>query len=175
MLASKDQVKSILANIKIRCYDEKNRAYPSYGASGVSVCPEWHERGKFAQWYRENEYDCGEPLSVDKDILGGMVYSPETCLLIPSKLNFAYPKKKRNGGHTTGVQKRGLRFEVKVRNPFTSHNEYIGTFDTKSLAEAEYGRVKRMYFIRLLSTYEGRIPSHVYDAIFKSIESFDFS
>jgi hypothetical protein len=67
-----------------RCYSERNESYPTYGGRGVSVCEDWLHYQEFAKWYHANHV---EGWSMDKDALGGMIYSPETCIYVPEQVN----------------------------------------------------------------------------------------
>lgn len=76
-------------HLKSRC-DKKSNSF-----NGSNLCEEWKCFQNFAAWYEEqskwntNNYK----LELDKDILCNIfhletkIYSPETCLLIPSDLN----------------------------------------------------------------------------------------
>ncbi|AMR57734.1 hypothetical protein vB_PsyM_KIL4_0001 [Pseudomonas phage vB_PsyM_KIL4] len=72
------------ATMMSRCYNPKCLAYPDYGGRGVSVCTDWHDFQKFAQWYSENNT---EGWVMDKDLHGGLVYSPETVVFVPDQIN----------------------------------------------------------------------------------------
>ena len=39
-----------------RCYNEKSVAYKDYGAKGICVCKEWHDREVFRKWCKDNGY-----------------------------------------------------------------------------------------------------------------------
>lgn len=39
-----------------RCYNENSVMYPTYGAVGIKVCDEWHDREVFRKWCEENGY-----------------------------------------------------------------------------------------------------------------------
>lgn len=71
-----------------RCYNINNPAYKMYGAKGVTVCDAWHDPNVFTKWYIENYVD---GWALDKDLLSSdnKIYSPETCCLMPSKVNTA--------------------------------------------------------------------------------------
>lgn len=61
-----------------RCYNPKSIAFKSYGAKGIKVCEEWHDRDNFRKWCNENGYTKGLRLNrIDstKD------YCPENCVL----------------------------------------------------------------------------------------------
>lgn len=67
-------------------------AIPSVDKS--TCCEEWKYRYNFQQWYFEQKVykdSSGKTLPLDKDILfgGNLIYSPETCALVPQYLNAA--------------------------------------------------------------------------------------
>jgi hypothetical protein len=80
-----------------RCYDEKRQnTNPSY--IDCTVCEEWHNFQNFGEWYDQNYYEVdGERMNLDKDILikGNRIYSPETCVFVPARINVIFTK---NGG-----------------------------------------------------------------------------
>lgn len=61
-----------------RCYNEKSVAYKDYGAKGIIVCKEWHDRETFKQWCKENGYQKGLRL---ERINGSGNYEPSNCKL----------------------------------------------------------------------------------------------
>lgn len=74
-----------------RCYSKTNKRYHNYGGKGVFVCKRWHY---FANFKRDIEklpfyqqWKQGLKYELDKDVKGGMVYSPETCVFIPHDKN----------------------------------------------------------------------------------------
>ncbi|AUR97612.1 hypothetical protein NVP1242O_53 [Vibrio phage 1.242.O._10N.261.54.B2] len=70
-----------------RCYDPLvHKTHPTY--TDCSVCEEWQDFQKFAEWFCDNAFDGCE---LDKDILiaGNKVYSPENCTLVTRKENIA--------------------------------------------------------------------------------------
>ena len=72
-------------HILCRCYSNKEKSYKD-----TLVCDEWHNLQNFGKWHKENYI---EGYEIDKDILCNIqhleqkIYSPETCLIIPSELN----------------------------------------------------------------------------------------
>ena len=75
-----------------RCYSkrykEKKNSY-----EGMTVCKEWLNYQNFSKWYDENYYEVeGERVELDKDILirGNKIYSPDTCVFVPSSINKAF-------------------------------------------------------------------------------------
>ena len=74
-----------------RCYDLKTQIKtPSY--TGCHVCIEWHNFQNYAKWYTENSVNNWE---VDKDLLikGNKIYSSNTCIFVPRKLNLLFKNK----------------------------------------------------------------------------------
>lgn len=59
-----------------RCYNEKYVAYKNYGAKGITVCPEWHDKEVFRKWCLDNGWNKNLRLN-RKD--GGKGYFPENC------------------------------------------------------------------------------------------------
>lgn len=78
-----------------RCYNTKNKNYRFYGAKGVTVCKEWRNNlASFVKFGIEKGWK--EGLVIDKDIMckklgiEPKIYSPETVIFIPNKVNISY-------------------------------------------------------------------------------------
>lgn len=87
-VTSKNNVKNktydIWCKIIKRCYCKTDKNYRSYGAKGIKVSEEWHCFQNFADWYENNKK---QEHDLDKDILGGDIYSKEKCIFIHRKIN----------------------------------------------------------------------------------------
>ena len=73
-----------------RCYGDKYKDVHSAYYDKCIVCEEWHNFQNFAEWYTQNFYQVGtERMHLDKDILvkGNKFYSPDTCLIVPQRIN----------------------------------------------------------------------------------------
>ena len=85
-------------NLLARCYSDKQRKlHPAY--EGCTVCDEWLNFQVFSEWCNENYYAIdNERVHIDKDILfkGNTLYSPETCLFVPQRINMIFMKKSKN-------------------------------------------------------------------------------
>lgn len=76
-----------------RCYDLKSlMRMPSY--LNCSVCEEWHNFQNFAAWCIDQKGFNNSGWCLDKDLLStkDKVYSPNTCVFIPNKLNTLFTK-----------------------------------------------------------------------------------
>jgi hypothetical protein len=96
------KLKSIYFNMMQRCYKEYATKYEYYGGRGVTVCEKWQTFDGFidtvdtVEGWDEGKFLRGE-LQLDKDtkIKGNKIYSPETCIFIPSRLNKLAANKQR--------------------------------------------------------------------------------
>lgn len=62
------------------CFNPHHRHYKDYGGRGITVCPEWYDKGTgfitFKKWSLENGYN--ETLSIDRIDVNGN-YEPNNC------------------------------------------------------------------------------------------------
>ena len=141
-----------------RCYNPINKYYEIYGGAGVSVCTRWFNFSNFLEDLRKMEnYDklmAGEKYQLDKDMLQPnttcKVYSPDTCLLVPSYVNTAeiYRRNidnkevKYNGVYDTGcLGNRGYIARIFLNNK----NQNLGTYDDAKAAAAVRDEIAWMY------------------------------
>jgi len=115
-----------------RCYSDKIKLN---NYDNTKVCDGWHNYQVFAKWCDDNYDDYGEDdIALDKDLLGdGDLYSPDTCIFIPRKLNnFLGKCKKTNKSGYTGVSKHtDGKFQANVRDVKTGKVKYLGLFYDK--------------------------------------------
>ena len=55
-MASLDTIGGLHYEMMRRCYNENSVIYTTYGAVGIKVCKEWHDREVFWKWCKENGY-----------------------------------------------------------------------------------------------------------------------
>lgn len=90
-----------------RCYSNKYQSKnPTY--VGCTVCNEWLYFSKFKAWMETQDWE-GKQLDKDFLIPGNTVYSPETCLFIPQRLNVFFSK-----GKVDNLISKGITFSEKV-------------------------------------------------------------
>ena len=84
-----------------RCYEKSYKENkPTY--RNCEVCEEWHCYQNFAEWFKNNYYEIeNEKINLDKDILnkGNKIYSPETCIFVPSRINNLFTKTNAKRGN----------------------------------------------------------------------------
>ena len=78
-----------------RCYDPKlHEKYSTY--KDCEVEDKWLNFQHMAEWIEENYYEVpGETMCLDKDILykGNKIYSRETCIFVPERINLLFVKR----------------------------------------------------------------------------------
>ena len=141
------------------------------GYLGCSMVTEWYNFQNFAKWYYENSYDInGENLHIDKDLLyfNNRVYGPDTCILIPERINYLIIRHApQRGKYPIGVREHRncSRFEARCM----THNgkESIGFFDTPEEAFLAYKKRKEEFIKEVANEYKGKIPDKVYQALLR--------
>lgn len=76
-MASLNNIGGLHYEMMRRCYNEKSVAFKDYGAKGIVVCEEWHDRDIFRKWCIENGYIKGMRLE-RVDCSKG--YEPSNCI-----------------------------------------------------------------------------------------------
>jgi hypothetical protein len=165
------QYKTWLAMLE-RCYENKTKEkLPSY--AGCYVCEEWHNFQIFSKWYDENYYEIdGQRMELDKDILvkGNKVYSPETCVFVPHRINSLFTKSNSiRGDLPIGVHwhKRDEKYVAKCQ--CGDKRKHLGYHDTPEKAFNAYKIFKENYIKQIAEEYKDRIPNKLYDAMKKYI------
>ncbi|ALM62103.1 HNH endonuclease [Vibrio phage qdvp001] len=131
-----------------RCYEKENETFRSYWSKGVEVCEEWLNFQVFSQWYYDQlEYLPEGKYDVDKDLFGdGKLYSPETCVLLPSKLNHYITNRKTCN---VGYVKKGKN-KITTTVSLLGRQIFIGDFEDQGNAN-KYYTVCRNYIDKTLS------------------------
>lgn len=157
-----------------RCYDpyELNKR-PTY--IDCYVCELWHCFQNFAKWYEEEIYECnGERMEVDKDILikDNKIYSPETCMIVPQRINDLFTKcNKSRGKYPIGVSfhKVANKFCANCNTKDKGQNKknWLGLYESVEDAFAVYKQFKENYIKQIANEYKDLIPQKLYDALYK--------
>lgn len=147
-----------------RCYDESyQKRFPTY--IGCTVCDEWKYLSNFKQWYESHIQENYHEYQLDKDLLipGNKVYSPDTCVLIPSEINCLIIKSDSiRGQYPIGVSfdKHNRKFksycntyDVNTRKTFKKTIGYFNDPMSASDAYVEYKRQVIENYIPIVEEY----------------------
>jgi len=157
-----------------RCYNKKDLHYERYGERGVKVCKKWFCFATFEKWYNENYYELdNEETQLDKDILikNNKIYSPETCIFVPRRINSLFVKcNSKRGNYPIGVTKRKNLEKYKVccsvKLEENHRSIHIGDYNTLEEAFQAYKEFKESYIKQVADEYKSKIPQKLYDAMY---------
>lgn len=157
-----------------RGYCQKlKQKHPSY--KDVTVCKDWHSLKNFRVWFEENYREDWVGYNIDKDLICDQrkekIYSPDTCVFLPPRLNTLIIKKYHNRKGKTlpvGVTKKSkgkrycARCQVGEKQPYV-----IGYFDDPDTAWESYRDFKQKYIQDLTEDYFSKdlIDQRAYKAL----------
>ena len=118
-MANLNTIGGIHYEIMKRCYNEKSVMYNCYGAKGIEVCKEWHDREVFRQWACSNGYKKGFRL-LRKD--NGKDYTPDNCFWDRSNVE-KQPNSKSQYYKRLNKQNKELKAELGIKN-YQDHRLY---------------------------------------------------
>lgn len=159
-----------------RCYNPYYiNKFPTY--IYTTVCEEWLNFQNFAEWYEKNYYEIpNQRMHLDKDILikGNKIYSPETCVIVPERINVLFVKSdKIRGEYPIGCtrHKRDNIIQVEctiIGENGKSKNKYLGQFPLNKPFQAfyTYKIFKENYIKQVADEYKDLIPQKLYDAMY---------
>ena len=145
-----------------RCYSNK---YPTY--KNCTVCKEWQNFTNFYNWIiKQENYSKlkSAKLQLDKDILSNgsnKIYSPNTCCLIPQKLNmiFSYRREGKYGLAVSGqfdknnkIKCFGIRTVINGERKFIKCDKDNAFLIYKKYKEQEVKRLAQEYYNKGLIT-----------------------
>jgi hypothetical protein len=148
------------ASILCRCYYEKNRHLNS-SYEGCGTIKEWHNLQYFSEWYYDNIYDVGngERMHVDKDILfnGNKLYSPDTCIIVPQKINILFhtKEKKRDPDLPNAIHR------CKTGYQSFYNGKSLGVFNSVESAVKAHDDTMRIHIKQLVDGYGTKLPDKV--------------
>jgi hypothetical protein len=148
-----------------RVYNPERHGWEQYGGRGVKVVEEWHNFQNFAEWITKQANYGRKGFELDKDILKPemLVYSPETCCLVPKEVNIAMiscgnPSEFAVGVSATSNKPNGFRARVSRHGKIVN----IGVFETEVEARQAYLNEKTLYIRSLAEKYKQDITEEVY-------------
>jgi hypothetical protein len=147
-------------------YFRKNN--PNYEGCTVG----FKDFAEFADWANYQKGYLEDGWHIDKDILGKgrKVYSPDTCVFVPTQINSLFTHNKSNKGiYPVGVawNKRREKFRASIRvDGIATH---IGYYDTPEIAFQAYKTRKEKQVKEVAGRYVGRISDECYLALMKYV------
>ena len=150
-----------------RCYSEKYHIkQPTY--IDCEVSDNFCNFNYFYQWDIDNYYEISnETMCLDKDILikGNKIYSEDTCIYVPQRINNLFTKSDSARGELPiGVHHCGNKY-----SSYCSINKkdvYLGIFDTVEDAFNSYKEYKEELIKKVADEYKELIPYRLYNAMY---------
>lgn len=138
------------SNMLRRTYrDGEDKCYDN-----VEVCKDWHNFQNFAEWFISNHVD---DMTLDKDLFGTLkgisVYSPETCVFIPTCLNAAIGRgRAKKAKLPRGVLSKNMKtFYAAITDYETSDTTHYGPFYELVGAHNEYKRRRKIQLLEMIN------------------------
>ena len=159
-----------------RCYDpkyqERNSTYK--GCAVEEYLLNFQYMGK---WIDENYYEIpGEEMCLDKDILckGNKIYSRETCIFVPQRINKLFTKRDNDRGDCpVGVTPNSSgNYQVHC-NDKNGKVVPLGTYSTKEEAFYKYKEYKEKVIKEVIDSYEGKIPEPFYNRLKEAMYNYE--
>lgn len=159
-----------------RCYDPYYlNKRPTY--RDCTVCEEWHNFSNFTKWYEENYYEIlNEKMCLDKDILikGNKIYSPQTCIFTPQRINLLFVKRDFcRGEFPIGCDCHKNSNKIRARCNTIEDNKIkrkcLGYFPINKPFQAFtcYKNFKENYIKQVADKYRDLIPIELYNTMYK--------
>lgn len=157
-----------------RCYNPKCSSYKNYGEKGVTICEEWKNYQNFAKWWEDHYKNWMQDWVIDKDILvkNNLTYSPETCCLVPIKINNIFTKRcSKRGDLPIGVSiktqtKKGVVYKSIISQLNKDGNKiHLGCFSNIQDAFLAYKFAKESYIKEISLEYKELLEQRVYIAL----------
>ena len=159
-----------------RCYDtEYQKKEPTYkGCKVEDYLLNFQHMGK---WIEENYYEVpGEKMCLDKDILckGNKIYSRETCIFVPQRINNLFVKRDNRRGDTPiGVTPTSSgNYRVDCKNGY-GKSVYLGVYHSKEEAFQVYKNYKERVIKEVIDSYEGIIPEPHYSRLREAMYNYE--
>ena len=128
------------------------------------------------EWIENNYYEIpGEQMCLDKDILckGNKIYSRDTCIFVPKRINSLFAKRDNDRGkNPIGV---GPTSSGKYRAYCCDENgkyKHLGSYSSEEEAFQVYKNYKENLIKRTIDSYEGKIPEPFYSNLREAMYNY---
>ena len=151
-----------------RCYDpkfhEKHSTYKDCTVEDYLL--NFQHMGK---WLEDNYYEVpGEKMCLDKDILckGNKIYSRDTSILVPERINLLFTKRDKSRGNSPigATPNSSGNYQVRCHDEY-GKSIYLGTYNTKEKAFQVYKQYKEKVIKKVIDSYKEKIPEPFYSKL----------
>ena len=159
-----------------RCYDPK--VHERYSTYKWCIVEEYLLNFQnMGEWIKDNYYEVpGEKMCLDKDILykGNKIYSRETCIFVPERINTLFIKRdKLRGKNPIGVSDLPSgNYRVYCNNEYGKYI-YLGSYSTKEEAFQVYKEYKEKVIKEVIDSYKGKIPEPHYSRLREAMYNYE--
>ena len=158
-----------------RCYDPKfHKKRPTYkGCAVEEYLLNFQHMGK---WIENNYYEIpGETMCLDKDILykGNKIYSRDTCVFVPERINSLFTKRDNARGKDPigATLTSSDNYQVRCNDGY-GKSVYLGSYLTKEEAFQVYKQYKEKVIKEVIDSYEGIIPEPHYSRLKEAMYNY---
>jgi len=167
---SKDIAHNIWRGMIERCYKPNRDRVKDRSYSECTVSTEWHNYQNFAKWYKDNYYKVDEEvMMLDKDILlrDNKVYSKESCIIVPSRINMLINGRSRSdcGEYPLGVVYHKATKKYAAACNRNGKPIHLGIYDTPQEAHDAYKIFKEKVIEEVAISYKDKIPHKLFSAL----------
>lgn len=158
-----------------RCYSLGSQKYHRYGGRGVYVCDDWLNFQNFANWYNSHEKSNIKGFNLDKDltIIGSKCYSPESCDLIPIRVNSMMTMSNRSRGDLpVGVSRLDGSY-ISCCSDGNGNQIYLGHFNSQDKAFCTYKHFKENVIKNVAN--EEYLAGNISHEIYKNLCSWNIT
>ena len=129
------------------------------------------------EWIEENYYKVpGEVMCLDKDILykGNKIYSRDTCIFVPQRINTLFVKNDNDrGDNPIGVSDLPSgNYRVDCNNGYGKLIK-LGVYSTKEEAFQVYKQYKEKVIKETIDSYKGKIPEPFYSRLKEAMYNYE--
>lgn len=151
-----------------RAYDSKyHDKEPTY--IECTVHDSWLNFQTFGEWVDKNYYEIkGQRMELDKDILckGNKIYSPNTCVFVPQRINSLFTKRDNcRGDLPIGVVYNKSKGKYMACCNMNGKQKTLGYYKNPVEAFQVYKNFKEKHIKEVAEEYKNVIPQKLYDAM----------
>jgi len=154
-----------------RCIEKWWRKYPTY--TGTTCSENFKHYSFFYEWCNEqigfgNTDENGKSWHLDKDLLvkGNKIYSEDTCVFLPLRLNLLLTRcNAARGSSPIGVHRTPCLGKFRATCREANKQRHLGRFSTQQEAFQAYKTFKEAYIKQEAEKYKYQLDPRAYEAL----------